>query len=203
MWDVISSQTEKQTGSTQSSPALSQPLCPETHCWHQSTEKQHQRLTHPLQLILIPDFGFFRSVSCLLFRVKQWNIFSVVITVLRGKVNTHEAKRNSVLHAHSMQGSKVVNTEDNGKTRSQPPGTHSPGLCYHITLALLSLCENTFSLVTFCLRAPALVQPPPPHSPFHPPIQGRKHSALFAALSQGLGRCLDHSKPSVRKHHLR
>ncbi|KAI4556168.1 hypothetical protein MJT46_014791 [Ovis ammon polii x Ovis aries] len=33
--------------------------------------KQHQTLTHPLQLVLIPDFGFFRSVSCLLFRIKQ------------------------------------------------------------------------------------------------------------------------------------
>lgn len=53
----------------------------------------------------VSDFGFFRSVSCLLFRIKKGNIFGVIITVLTGKASIHEVKSNSLLHArqHATQ----------------------------------------------------------------------------------------------------
>lgn len=56
---------------------------------HLQTE-QHWALTQLLHLL--PDLGFFWSVTRLLFRIKQGNILGVVITVLAGKLNLHEVR---------------------------------------------------------------------------------------------------------------
>lgn len=58
------------------------------------------------------DFGFLGSISCFLFCIKQCNIFTVIITVLIRKLNTHEAKRIQHVHADYIQGKHA---SQNGK----------------------------------------------------------------------------------------
>lgn len=69
-----------------------------------SQAEQHWTLTQLVTVILIPDFGFLGSISCFLLCIKQCNIFTVIITVLIRKLNTHEAKRIQYVHADYIQG---------------------------------------------------------------------------------------------------
>ena len=86
---------------------------------HPSTHRTQLR-----RLTLLPDFGFFWSVSGLLFRIKQGDILGVIITVLAGKLNIREARGNSVLACllHRRHHAKM---ESKRKTRPRTLGIHN------------------------------------------------------------------------------